>query len=127
MYRVVTQSSEGGGMALDGGPRQRYREQVRAEIKDVAWRQIASTGASALSLNAIAKQLGMSGPALYRYYAGRDDLLTELVLDGYRDLAATVRQATVGVPDAEALAALAAALRRWALADPQRYLLLYGT
>ena len=45
-------------------PRERYRAQVRTEIKDRAWEQIATAGASALSLHAIAKQLGMSGPAL---------------------------------------------------------------
>jgi AcrR family transcriptional regulator len=50
-------------------PRQRYRAQVQEEIKQHAWEQIASAGASALSLNAIAKQMGMSGPALYRYFA----------------------------------------------------------
>ncbi|CAM5618965.1 TetR/AcrR family transcriptional regulator [Streptomyces violaceorubidus] len=44
-------------------PRERYRTQVRAEIKEHAWEQIATAGASALSLNAIAKRMGMSGPA----------------------------------------------------------------
>ncbi|WP_143673003.1 TetR family transcriptional regulator, partial [Streptomyces sp. b94] len=50
-------------------PRERYRAQVRAEIKQHAWEQIATAGASALSLNAIAKRMGVSGPALYRYFA----------------------------------------------------------
>lgn len=105
-------------------PRERYRTQVRAEIKQHAWEQIATTGASALSLNAIAKQMGMSGPALYRYYAGRDELITELVRDAYQSLADTLRTAA----DAGAgLAELAHTLRAWALEDPQRYLLIYGT
>ncbi|MCX4744799.1 TetR/AcrR family transcriptional regulator [Kitasatospora sp. NBC_01287] len=106
-------------------PRERYRTQVRAEIKQHAWEQIASAGASALSLNAIAKQLGMSGPALYRYFAGRDELLTELVQDAYRSLADAVR-AAAEAPGAEP-GLLARALYRWALDDPQRYLLIYGT
>ena len=105
-------------------PRERYRTQVREEIKQHAWEQIATTGASALSLNAIAKQMGMSGPALYRYYAGRDELITELVRDAYQSLADTLRTAA----DAGAgLAELAHTLRAWALEDPQRYLLIYGT
>ncbi|MFE4211033.1 TetR/AcrR family transcriptional regulator, partial [Streptomyces goshikiensis] len=58
-------------------PRERYRQQVREEVKEKAWQQIAGSGASALSLNAIAKQMGMSGPALYRYFANRDELITE--------------------------------------------------
>ncbi|MCA1221023.1 TetR/AcrR family transcriptional regulator [Streptomyces sp. 8L] len=105
-------------------PRQRYRAQVREEIKEHAWQQIAAAGASALSLNAIAKRMGMSGPALYRYFANRDELITELVRDAYRDLAATVHaraEAGAGLGD------LADALRQWALDDPQRYFLVYGT
>ncbi|GII84056.1 TetR family transcriptional regulator [Sphaerisporangium siamense] len=105
-------------------PRERYRTQVRTEIKERAWEQIATAGASALSLNAIAKQMGMSGPALYRYFAGRDDLITELVRDAYRSLADAFLAAAA---DGAGLPGLAHALRRWALADPQRYLLIYGT
>jgi AcrR family transcriptional regulator len=105
-------------------PRERYRAQVRTEIKDRAWEQIATAGASALSLNAIAKQLGMSGPALYRYYAGRDELITELVRDAYRSLADTFRAASRSGAD---VTALAHTLRAWALEDPQRYFLIYGT
>ncbi|WP_327682399.1 TetR/AcrR family transcriptional regulator [Kitasatospora sp. NBC_00458] len=105
-------------------PRERYRAQVRAEITGHAWEQIATAGASALSLNAIAKQMGMSGPALYRYFTSRDDLITELVREAYRSLADTLRTAAATGAD---LAGLAHALRGWALADPQRYLLIYGT
>ncbi|MFJ5728989.1 TetR/AcrR family transcriptional regulator [Streptomyces paradoxus] len=110
----------------EGGatPRERYRAQVRAEIKERAWEQIATAGASALSLNAIAKQMGMSGPALYRYFRGRDELITELVRDAYRSLADAVGAAA---KDGAEVAALAHALREWALADPHRYFLVYGT
>ncbi|WP_051969176.1 TetR/AcrR family transcriptional regulator [Kitasatospora azatica] len=105
-------------------PRERYRAQVQEEIKRHAWEQIASAGASALSLNAIAKQIGMSGPALYRYFVNRDELITELIRDAYRSLADTFRTRAEAGAD---LAGLAHALRDWALADPQRYFLLYGT
>lgn len=105
-------------------PRERYRAQVRAEIMERAWEQIATAGASALSLNAIAKQMGMSGPALYRYFASRDELITELIREAYRSLGETIRAAATNGAD---LAGLAHALRDWALADPQRYFLIYGT
>ncbi len=110
--------------AAKASPRERYRDQVRNEIKEHAWQQIAASGASGLSLNAIAKQMGMSGPALYRYFAGRDELITALIRDAYRSLADTVGAAE---NDGADLAALAHALRDWALADPQRYFLIYGT
>ncbi|MFH8239548.1 TetR/AcrR family transcriptional regulator [Streptomyces sp. NPDC018321] len=105
-------------------PRERYRAQVRAEIKEHAREQIATAGASALSLSAIAKRMGMSGPALYRYFAGRDELITELVTDAYRSLADTFRASAASGAD---LAGLAHAMRAWALADPQRYFLVFGT
>ncbi|WEO93499.1 TetR/AcrR family transcriptional regulator [Streptomyces sp. FXJ1.172] len=105
-------------------PRERYRTQVREEVKKHAWAQIASAGASALSLNAIAKQIGMSGPALYRYFANRDELITELIRDAYRSLADAFRARAEAGTD---LDDLAHTMRSWALADPQRYFLLYGT
>jgi AcrR family transcriptional regulator len=90
------------------------------EIKDVALRQLAEGGPAALSVNAIAKELGVSGPALYRYYAGRDALLTELITDAYTDLAAALKVAGPG------LGATAGAYRAWATAQPHRYRLLFG-
>ncbi|MCK2238995.1 MULTISPECIES: TetR/AcrR family transcriptional regulator [unclassified Crossiella] len=82
------------------GSRERYRAQVREEIKQHAWRQIATAGVNALSLNAIAKQVGMSGPALYRYFASRDDLITALIRDAYQSLADTVRATDTGAANA---------------------------
>ncbi|MGH7910946.1 MAG: TetR/AcrR family transcriptional regulator [Candidatus Dormibacteraceae bacterium] len=111
-------------------PRARYREQVRAEIRAHAWEQIGRAGATALSLKAIAKQMGMSAPALYRYFSSRDELLTELILGAYRDLAETmenVAEEEGGTSPEQRLRRLGQALRGWAVADPQRYLLLYGT
>ncbi len=108
--------------------RERLRAQTRDEAKAAALRQIAAAGPQSLSLNAIGKELGMSGPALYRYFAGRDELLTELISDAYHDLADAVESADR--PDAgpaERIRVLAAAYREWALAQPHRYLLLFGT
>jgi AcrR family transcriptional regulator len=93
---------------------------MRQEVKDVALRQLADGGPQALSVNAIAKELGVSGPALYRYFAGRDALLTELILDAYADLTAALTAAPPGV------AGLADAYRAWAVAQPHRYRLLFS-
>jgi AcrR family transcriptional regulator len=111
----VVLSTEEVGMA----PRDRYRAQVREEVKQAALRQLASGGPPAVSVNAIARELGVSGPALYRYFANRDDLLTELTLDAYDDLA----DALTGAGD---LPATARAYRAWALAQPHRYRLLFA-
>ncbi|RIJ71186.1 TetR/AcrR family transcriptional regulator [Nakamurella silvestris] len=85
---------------------------------------MSQDGASALSLKAIATQMGMTAPALYRYYSSRDELLTELILGAYAELADLVEREGAG--DA-GLAGIAEALRGWALTHPQKYLLLYGT
>lgn len=37
-------------------------------ILDAAWRQIAELGAPALSLRGIARELGITAPAIYHYY-----------------------------------------------------------
>jgi AcrR family transcriptional regulator len=109
--------------------RERYRAQVRQEVKEAALRQIAEAGPGGLSISAIGKQLGVSGPALYRYFASRDDLLTELVIDAYNDLADALTAATGPVSSHDPrprFEALARAYRSWALTQPHRYQLLFG-
>ena len=108
--------------------RERYRAHVRHEVKQAALRQLAESGPAAVSVSAIGKQLGMSGPALYRYFASRDELLTELVIDAYHDLADALAAASRAPgPDPRArLEGLARAYRSWALAQPHRYRLLFG-
>jgi len=109
--------------------RERYRAQVRDEAKQAALAQLAQGGPGALSISAIGKQLGVSGPALYRYFASRDELLTELVIDAYADLAAALAEASdqaAGQDPRGRLEAAARAYRAWALAQPHRYRLLYG-
>ncbi|MFD7425933.1 TetR/AcrR family transcriptional regulator [Streptomyces sp. NPDC059818] len=114
------------------GPRARYREQTRAEIKESALRQLADGGVAALALTRIAKDMGLSGPALYRYFASRDDLLNALIRDAYDDAAtaiggAAARSAAVPASPRERLRSLAAAYRDWAVAEPHRYLLIQGS
>lgn len=110
-------------------PRARYREQTRAEIKAVALRHLAQGGASAVALTHVAKEVGLSGPALYRYFASRDDLVNALVRDAYDDATAAVLEAADGLSGepATALRQLADAYLDWAVAEPHRYLLIQGT
>ena len=110
-------------------PRARFRAQIREEIKQVALRQLAELGPAGVSVNAIGKELGVSGPALYRYFASRDDLLTELVIDAYDDLAAALRDTNLKTKKRtprRRFEAFAQAYRSWANAQPHRYRLLYG-
>jgi AcrR family transcriptional regulator len=107
--------------------RDRFRAQVRDEVKQVALRQLAEGGPQALSVNAIAKELGVSGPALYRYFTNRDELLTELIVDAYHDFAAALATATQrSRRPRQRLRALATAFRQFAGAQPHRYRLLFA-
>ena len=110
-------------------PRQRFRAQIQEEIKQAALHQLARSGPAGVSVNAIGKGLGVSGPAMYRYFASRDALLTELVIDAYNDLGAALQAAinrTPTRPPRRRFEALARAYRAWALAEPHRYRLLFG-
>ena len=108
--------------------RERVRAELTAEITDAARRQLAEVGAAALSLRAVAREVGMVSSAVYRYFPSRDDLLTRLIIDGYDDLGAAAEAADV--PDALPIArwlGVCRAVRAWALAHPHEYALLYGS
>ncbi|WP_329456684.1 TetR/AcrR family transcriptional regulator [Streptomyces sp. NBC_01497] len=121
---------ETAGATRTTGPRARYREQTRGEIKEVSLRQLAAGGIPAIALTRIAKELGLSGPALYRYFAGRDDLLGSLIGDAYEALAAAVATAaeeSAKYTPRHRLLSLAGAARAWAVRQPHRYLLIAGS
>src|SRR5215510_16201657 len=66
------------------------RERVRAatieEIKATALRLMHDQGSADLRFSDIAREMGMTAPALYRYFSDRDALLSALVADAYNDL-----------------------------------------
>ena len=78
-------------MSLARTARERVREEMRSEILAVARAHLAREGAAALSLRSIARDLEMAPSALYRYFDGRDALLSALILDAYEALAARGR------------------------------------
>ena len=91
---------------------------------------LATDGAAALSLRAIARDIGVVSSAVYRYVGSRDDLLTLLVIDGYDELGDAVDQALSSVEEDEyagRLTAIGRAVRGWALAEPATYALLFGS
>lgn len=107
--------------------RQRQRDATMAEIRDVARRQLGVTGAAALSLRAVAREMGLTAPALYRYYDDRDALLTALIVDGYTSLCGELEAARDAMPDpGTRLAAMSLAYRRWAVAHPHEFALVFG-
>lgn len=101
---------------------------IAEAIMKAAWGQIAADGAPALSLRAIARRLRITAPAIYNYYASRDELVTALVIEAFDSLADSLEQAVrelKGDPARE-LHEVGLAYRRWALSYPQRYQLIFG-
>lgn len=112
------------------GARARARIEITAAIKDEARRQLAEEGAAKLSLRAVARALGMVSSALYRYFPSRDDLLTALIIDAYDSLGEAAESAHAEVADAppgRRWTAVCEAVRRWGLAHPHEYALIYGS
>jgi AcrR family transcriptional regulator len=116
--------------------RERVREEMTAEILAVAGAHVAREGAAGLSVRSIARDLGMAPSALYRYFDGRDGLLSALILAAYEALAAEAeraadlaegRAAAEAVGDAERWLAVPRALRLWALEHPHQWGLIFGT
>jgi AcrR family transcriptional regulator len=112
--------------------RDRLRQATVTEIKTLAWAQIAHSGAAALSLRAIARDMGMTSSALYRYFASRDQLLTALARDGFASLADTLEAAeTQSMDRSERLDGrflrVVRVYRAWSLSHPSEYALIFGT
>jgi AcrR family transcriptional regulator len=105
------------------------RERIEAQIIALGRRHLVEHGAAGLSLRAIARDLGMVSSAVYRYVSSRDELLTLLLIDAYSELADVVDRAREAVPDtwSDDVVAIAHAARRWAIAQPASWALLYGS
>jgi AcrR family transcriptional regulator len=109
--------------------RERLRAATIEEIKAAALSQIVESGGPSLSLRGVARDIGMSPAGLYRYYDGRDALLTELIADAYNALADAVEEGihSGGDQPIEKFVSGIRAYRMWAISYPNRFLLIYGT
>lgn len=77
----------------------------------------------------IARDMGMTAPALYRYFSDRDELLSALMVDGFEEMQAALTRAldaTDPADLAERVRAAASAYRAFANDDPSRFSLLFG-
>jgi len=110
--------------------RERVRAATIAEIKQAARDQVAHGGVAAVSLRGVARAMGMTPSALYRYFDSHDVLIGELVADAFGSLADTLEAAfDAGVDEADQARRwllLARAYRRWAHANEAEYALLFG-
>ena len=73
--------------------RDRLRAATMEEITTTARRLLVEQGPDAASLRAIAREMGMTAPGLYRYYSSREELLRHVVASMFRELAGDIRGA----------------------------------
>ncbi|MFC5181710.1 TetR/AcrR family transcriptional regulator [Actinomadura harenae] len=109
--------------------RARLRAQASEEIKQIALRLLAEGGPDAISLRAIAREMGMTAGAIYSYFRTRDDLVTVLIGDVYSSLVNSAEAARDAVPEDDPggrIMAWAEAFRAWALSRPEGFRLIYG-
>ena len=103
---------------------------LQTAIKETAWKQIAEHGAPTLSLRAIARELGITAPAIYNYFPDRDALVTALIIDAYKSFGDSQLDArdALSIEDITGrMKAIGMAYRDWAHTYPQRYQLIFGT
>jgi AcrR family transcriptional regulator len=114
----------------EGTPRARARAAALEDIKQAARLQLADSGAAALSVRHVARQVGMCSSGVYRYFGSRDELLTALILDAFNSLGDRVERAEAEIPRADRFGrwwAVACAVRDWAFERPQEYGLVFGS
>jgi AcrR family transcriptional regulator len=112
-----------------GARRERVRAATIAEIKQTALTLMHQQGTTNVTFTEIARAMGMTAPALYRYFADRDELLTALITDGYDSVGRAVAAARDGLPEDDLAGrwlAGAQAYREWARTEPQQFALIFG-
>ncbi|MGM1059741.1 TetR/AcrR family transcriptional regulator [Saccharothrix sp. Mg75] len=106
------------------------RADTEREIRRQARALLVEQGRDAVTLRAIAREVGITAPALYRYYDSREDLLRRLAEDICTDLAAELDRGLAGVDEHDVAAqvfAVCRGFRRWALAHPQEFTLVFAS
>ncbi|MEO8397389.1 MAG: TetR/AcrR family transcriptional regulator, partial [Chloroflexota bacterium] len=109
--------------------KEKRNQAIAEEIKQIAHEQMAKEGIASLSLRAIARSLGVTAPALYRYFPNRDTLITTLITDAYKTQADALEfadKAQLPTHYGARVMAFALTYRRWVLDHPTEFQLLSG-
>jgi AcrR family transcriptional regulator len=127
------------GMVQAPSRRDRLRAATTEEIMQTARRLLVQQGPEAVSLRAIAREMGMTAPALYRYFDSHQELLRHVVAGIFTEIADHVRaaihaaaeNASPELTEAEVMAVKLIAgcreFRAWALAHVPEFSMLFGS
>jgi AcrR family transcriptional regulator len=109
--------------------RERAHAATRAEILQAARSLLIEGGTERVTVRGIATEIGVTAPALYRYFAGREELLGALCSSLYDELADTLyaaRDRDPGAPLKQRFLVTSFAFRNWALGHRPEFGLLFG-
>jgi AcrR family transcriptional regulator len=120
--------------------RDRVRAATTQEIIQTARRLLVEQGPEAVSLRAIAREMGMTAPALYRYFSSHEELLRFVVADIFTEVADHVRTAIHAVGSLDntdsadvadlmvlKMAAGCREFRAWALEHVPEFSMIFGS
>jgi AcrR family transcriptional regulator len=137
----LTQAVDVAGTVAGGEPPVSRRDRLRAatseEIIATARRLLVASGPDAMSLRAIAREMGMTAPGLYRYFDSHEVLLRHVCASIFTELGADIQQALDSAPvpagsrdvsEKLAVKMIAACreFRRWSLNNPGEFGLVFG-
>jgi AcrR family transcriptional regulator len=109
--------------------RERLRAATVDEIHATARRLLVDDGAAAVTLRAISREMGMTAPALYRYYDSLDSLLEGLCVVLYDECTAYIESAVSALPDDDLggrLTTAARAFRQWSVDHPAEFTTMFA-
>lgn len=108
--------------------RDRQRAATIEEILTSARTLLRAHGVTAVSLRAIARDVGMTPPGLYRYFPSHEELLGAMVASLFDELVGDLHAARDAETDiARRVVAVSRRFRRWGVANPQELTLLFAT
>jgi AcrR family transcriptional regulator len=106
----------------------RRRQETLAEIREAARSLLTTKGPEAVTINAVARVVGMSGPALYHYFDGHEELVGAVTADFYRELIEEMETARdAHDTPAPRLLATCRALRVWATSHPAEFRWIFAS
>ncbi len=98
------------------------RGEMRAVLLDAALTVLRRDGAAGLTVRAITQEAGCSTTGVYTYFGGKHGLVEAIYLEGFESFD---REVSTRALDGD-LPGAGRAYRRWALANPMHYMVMFG-
>jgi AcrR family transcriptional regulator len=109
--------------------RDRQRAETTAEITATARRLLVDQGPDGVTLRAIAREMGMTAPALYRYFDSHEELRSAVEDQLFNELVGVIGAAWDELPDhldGEKPMEVVRSFRRWAVEHPREFELIFA-